>query len=89
MSEMKEYTPGTFCWPELIAIDSDRAKEFYTKLFGWNIADVPIGDGKVYSMASIEGKDVGALYEKWPEQKEHGVRLIGRATCPYLMWMKP
>ena len=73
MSEMKEYTPGTFCWPELIAIDSDRAKEFYTKLFGWNIADVPIGEGKVYSMASIKGKEVGALYEMWPEQKEHGV----------------
>jgi uncharacterized protein len=73
MSEMKEYKPGTFCWPELVATDSDKAKEFYTNLFGWSVADVPIGNDQVYSMASIDGKEVGALYEMWPEQKENGV----------------
>jgi hypothetical protein len=73
MSEMKEYTPGTFCWPELIAMDSDKAKEFYSKIFRWSFIDVPIGDGKVYSMASIVGKNVGALYQMWSEQKEQGV----------------
>jgi predicted enzyme related to lactoylglutathione lyase len=73
MSEMKEYAPGTFCWAELVADNADIAKEFYSKLFGWNFADMPIGDGKVYSMASVNGKDAGAMYQMWSEQKEQGV----------------
>lgn len=73
MSEMKEYVPGTFCWAELVAGDADRAKEFYSKLFGWNYTDVPIGEGKVYSMASVNGKVAGAMYQMWSEQKEQGV----------------
>jgi predicted enzyme related to lactoylglutathione lyase len=72
MSEMKEYAPGTFCWAELVADNADIAKEFYSKLFGWNFADMPIGDGKVYSMASVNGRR-GAMYQIWSEQKEQGV----------------
>ena len=73
MSEIKEYTPGTFCWAELAAQDADKAKEFYTKLFGWAITDMPIGENMVYSMASINGKDAGAMYQMWSEQREQGV----------------
>lgn len=73
MSEMKEYTPGTFCWPELVAKDVDVAKGFYSKLFGWSYTDVPIGDEKVYTMASLNGKEVGAMYQMWAEQETHGV----------------
>jgi predicted enzyme related to lactoylglutathione lyase len=56
MSEMTEYKPGTFCWPELVAASSDRAKDFYSNLFGWSIEDVPIGSDRVYSMASVKGR---------------------------------
>ncbi len=73
MSEIKVYTPGTFCWAELVAQDADKAKEFYKRIFGWDITDVPIGEDKVYSMASINGKDAGAIYQMWAEQKDHGV----------------
>ncbi|GJM15720.1 MAG: putative glyoxylase CFP32 [Thermodesulfobacteriota bacterium] len=73
MSEMAEYKPGTFCWPELVASDSGKAKEFYSKLFSWDITDVPIGNDNVYSMAHIRGKETAALYEMWPEQKEQGI----------------
>lgn len=69
MSEMIEYEPSTFCWPELVASDSEKAKEFYSSLFGWGITDVPIGNEQVYSMASIAGKEVGAMYQMWPEQE--------------------
>jgi predicted enzyme related to lactoylglutathione lyase len=73
MSEMTEYPPATFCWPELVASDSDAAKEFYAKLFGWTVSDVPLSNDQVYSMASIDGKEVGALYQMWPEQEGQGV----------------
>ena len=73
MSEMTEYKPGTFCWPELVASDSDTAKNFYSKLFGWEIRDNPMGEDMVYSMANIRGKEAGGLYQMWGEQVEQGV----------------
>jgi len=73
MSEVTEYNPGTFCWPELVASDSEKAKEFYKSLFNWNINDVPIGNDTVYSMAAIGDKAVGAMYQRFPEQSEQGV----------------
>lgn len=73
MSEMTEYKPGTFCWPELVASDTGKAKDFYSKLFGWNITDVPIGEDNVYSMAAIGGREVGGIYQMWPEQAEQGI----------------
>ncbi|MEM7009059.1 MAG: VOC family protein [Thermodesulfobacteriota bacterium] len=73
MSEVTEYKPGTFCWPELVASDVDKAKEFYTKLFGWDIEDNPIGEDMVYSMANFDGKYLGGLYPMWAEQVEQGI----------------
>ena len=29
--------PGTFCWADLITPDPERAKQFYSGLFGWKI----------------------------------------------------
>ncbi len=31
--------PGAFCWGELATSDTAKAKEFYTKLFGWTTKD--------------------------------------------------
>ncbi len=73
MTLIDQYSSGTFCWPELVASDVNTAKEFYSTLFDWEIKDVPIGEDKYYSMAYVEGKEVGALYEMWDEQKEHNV----------------
>lgn len=30
--------PGTLCWADLMTPDADRAKEFYSALFGWEIS---------------------------------------------------
>lgn len=73
MSERTEYAPGTFCWPELVAADADKAKEFYKGLFNWDITDNPIGEDQIYSMAAIRGKAVGAMYQMYQEQAEQGV----------------
>lgn len=73
MSEVTEYKPGTFCWPELVASDAGKAKEFYKSLFNWEIRDSPIGVDQVYSMAYIRDKKAGSIYQMLPEQSEHGM----------------
>jgi predicted enzyme related to lactoylglutathione lyase len=71
--EATGFAPGTFCWVELGTSDSAGAKQFYTKLFGWDYVDNPVGPGMVYTMLKQEGKDVGALYELMPDMKAQGI----------------
>src|SRR5215213_3704488 len=73
MQEAPEYKPGTFCWVELGTSNGAAAKEFYTKLFGWDHEDHSMGPDSVYTMLKLNGKDVGALYELMPEMKAQGV----------------
>ena len=35
---------------ELTTNDLNKAKEFYAKLFDWNLEDYPMGDGGTYTM---------------------------------------
>jgi predicted enzyme related to lactoylglutathione lyase len=61
MGERTSYTPGTFCWVDLMAADQDAAKTFYEALFGWDYQDFPITGGGVYSVAQRDGKAVAAI----------------------------
>lgn len=73
MTEMTQYKQGMFCWADLATTDAHSAKEFYTKLFGWNATDFPTGDGGPYTMFDIDGKNVCALYAMEEERKNQGV----------------
>jgi uncharacterized protein len=73
MGERTEYTPGTFSWADLTTTDQDGAKRFYSELFGWEANDQPVGDGVVYSMMQIDGKDVAAISPQPQQQREAGV----------------
>jgi predicted enzyme related to lactoylglutathione lyase len=64
MARREQYPPGTFSWVELGTTDDDAAKAFYASLFGWAFTDLPVANGGVYSMASLGGDDVAALYER-------------------------
>lgn len=73
---MQEYTshkPGTFCWVDLATTDTAGAKKFYNEVFGWEIQDIPVGEGMVYTMLNINGKAVAALAEMQPEQRQMGI----------------
>ncbi len=72
MSERTGYTPGTFSWVDLSTTDQDGAKAFYTELFGWEPTDNPVGEGVVYSMMSLGGKDVAAISPQPEQQREAG-----------------
>ena len=69
MGIRERYEPGTFSWVELATSDADAAKAFYGELFGWEYDDNEVGDDFVYSMATIDGKVVGALFKS--EQPPH------------------
>src|SRR5438552_2820570 len=73
MGERTKYTPGTFSWTDLATTDQDGAKQFYGQLFGWDAVDNPVGDGMVYSMMQIGGKDVAAISTQPEQQREAGV----------------
>ena len=65
-----EHAPGSFCWIELATTDGPGAKTFYTELFGWEAQDSPIGPDMVYTMLKLNGKDVGALFQKGEMMKD-------------------
>ncbi|HXD30811.1 MAG TPA: VOC family protein [Pyrinomonadaceae bacterium] len=71
--EATGFAPGTFCWVELGTSDAAGAKDFYTKLFGWDYTDNPIGPDAVYTMLKLDGKDVGALYQLMPDMVSQGI----------------
>ncbi|MGB2711662.1 MAG: VOC family protein [Conexibacter sp.] len=73
MGERTQYTPGTFSWVDLTTTDQDAAKAFYGALFGWEAADMPAGEGVVYSMMRKNGKDVGAISSQPQMQRDAGV----------------
>src|SRR6201995_3345314 len=72
MGQRTQYTPGTFSWADLNTTDQAAAKAFYSGLFGWEITDMPAGEGVVYSMAAIGGKWVGAISPPPPQQRDPG-----------------
>ena len=73
MQEEPEVQPGTFCWVELGTSDSGAAKNFYHQLFGWDYEDNSMGEHGVYSIVKLNGKEVGGLYNLFPELVSQGV----------------
>jgi uncharacterized protein len=73
MAERTKYSPGTFSWTDLATTDQDAAKQFYGALFGWQAVDYPVGDGVVYSMMLVDGKDVAAISPQPQQQRDAGI----------------
>jgi predicted enzyme related to lactoylglutathione lyase len=67
------YEPGTFSWIDLNTTDQGAAKAFYVGLFGWEVEDMPVGDGVFYSMVSIGSKRVAAISPQPEQQRAAGV----------------
>jgi hypothetical protein len=72
MAERTSYPPGTFSWADLSTTDQESAKRFYSGLFGWETQDNPVGDGVVYTMATLGGHDVGAISPQPEQQRDAG-----------------
>jgi predicted enzyme related to lactoylglutathione lyase len=73
MGQRTKYPNGVFSWSDLTTTDQGGAKQFYGALFGWEADDRPVGDGVVYSMMQLNGKDVAAISPQPEQQREAGV----------------
>ncbi|HEX6711339.1 MAG TPA: VOC family protein [Rubrobacter sp.] len=73
MGKRDHYEPGTFCWADLQTTDPAGAKAFYTDLFGWEAEDMPAGEAGTYTMLSLGGDEVCAMYEMDSGQREQGI----------------
>ncbi len=69
----KQHTSGSPSWFELATTDQAGAEAFYAALFGWTVEHNPMGDGSVYTMFQLGGRDVAAAYTMMAEQREQGV----------------
>jgi predicted enzyme related to lactoylglutathione lyase len=67
MPKRNAYDQGTPNWVDLQTTDTGAAKEFYAGLFGWSYDDQPMGEGAVYSMATLRGEHVAAIAPQSPE----------------------
>ena len=73
MPTVTAHAPGTFSWPELGTVDTQAAKRFYTSLFGWQFKDTDMGPNGVYTIFTLNGRDVSAMYTLMPEMLKNGV----------------
>jgi predicted enzyme related to lactoylglutathione lyase len=73
MATIEKHTPGSPCWFELSTSDQNAAKTFYSNLFGWQVADNPMGPDMVYTIFKVDGQDAAACCTLQPEQAAHGV----------------
>lgn len=73
MQEITKHPHGSFSWADLSSTDQDDARRFYTALFGWSANDLPMGEGMVYTMLQLNGKDVVGLGPMMEEQKATGM----------------
>jgi hypothetical protein len=68
-----KHAQGTFCWPELGTTDLAAARTFYTGLFGWNVREIPMGEGETYLIFRNGDKECAAGYRLMKSQTDMGI----------------
>ncbi|GAB4100918.1 VOC family protein [Sinomonas halotolerans] len=63
-----EVTPGAPIWADLMTSDIEKAKEFYTALFGWTYETGDEEKYGGYTTASKDGRAVAGLMRKMEDQ---------------------
>jgi uncharacterized protein len=75
----KEVTMGhAFVHVELHTNDLTKAKDFYAKLFGWKLQDVPMPGGSSYTMIDVGGGTGGGMMtNQAPGTPPHWMAYVG------------
>jgi predicted enzyme related to lactoylglutathione lyase len=71
MPVFESYAQGTPNWVELVTPDQRAAAEFYGDLFGWQMVENQLGDGRVYIIGNLQGDAVAGISAQLPEMAEH------------------
>ncbi|MBV8754074.1 MAG: VOC family protein [Hyphomicrobiales bacterium] len=58
--------PGRVGWSELLAVDWTQAFAFYGELFGWQKAEVDVGETGTYQSFAVGGETIGGMLTKPP-----------------------
>lgn len=58
---------------ELATTDQPAARTFYTRLFGWEAQEFPIGADVFYSMFALGGQQTGGAYTLSAEERSAGI----------------
>lgn len=65
---------GVPTWVELSTTDETGALAFYSALFGWADAPVPMGEGMGdYHMQMLAGENIAGISAQQPQEREQGV----------------
>jgi uncharacterized protein len=68
--EAKEREPGarpavgTFCWDELLALDTAGEGAFHTAVFGWSVEDMPMGEMGTYHVFKRGDRNAAGMLAK-------------------------
>jgi uncharacterized protein len=73
MPDRTSHPHGTISWTDLATTDQDGAKEFYSRLLGWEYDDQPAGEGVIYSMAKVRGRAAAAISPQQPDEAAQGI----------------
>ena len=60
---------GQFCWNELATPDVNTAKQFYSKVFGWQFKDLHSED-MTYTIVSCDGQEMAGIWQIPKEAQE-------------------
>jgi predicted enzyme related to lactoylglutathione lyase len=67
-----------FVHVELHTNDLQRARDFYTRLFGWKLQDVPMSDNGTYTMIDVGGGTGGGMMPNpAPGTPSHWLAYVG------------
>lgn len=77
------YKPGALGWNELLTNDTGKAKEFYTKLFGWEAKPMPMGehDYTVFMLGEQYAGGMMAIQAEWGPVPPNWMVYIVTADC--------
>ncbi len=58
---------------ELATSDQAAAKDFYTRLFGWTVNEIPMGPSESYTIFELDGLSAAAAYTMRPAPRASGI----------------
>lgn len=64
---MSEHSSGQFCWNELATVDVNKAKEFYSKVLGWEFKEIHAGE-MLYTIVKSNNKEIAGIWQIPKEQ---------------------
>lgn len=73
MATFSSYSPGQFCWIDLMSKDMSAAKAFYADVFSWDAEQQDTEGGPPYANFTLQGKTIGGLGEMNDPMKASGM----------------